>query len=147
MSKLTCLLLQQYYLHLNIFVKNKYIEWNVHEKDSGIFICKRNIKPIYIILTKQVTFQSFLNNIGIWEKINIHLCCVNYATTVADLRGGAPLRTKMFSISCSFSENLAKSYVGAPPPPGGLAPPPTGNPGSAPGQTFWQLCAVEFSGN
>ena len=82
MSKLTCLLLQQYYLHLNIFVKNKYIEWNVHEKDSGIFICRRNIKPIYIILTKQVTFQSFLNNIGIWEKINIHLCCVNYATNI-----------------------------------------------------------------
>ena len=56
---------------------------------------------------------------------------------VADLGGGAPgarplpLRPKIFSISCSFSQNLAKSYVGVPPP-GGLAPPPTGNPGSAP---------------
>ena len=29
--------------------------------------------------------------------------------------GGAPLRPKIFSISCSFSENLTKSYVGAPP--------------------------------
>ena len=34
-------------------------------------------------------------------------------------KGGAPgarspLRTKIFSISCTFSENLAKSYVGAP---------------------------------
>ena len=28
---------------------------------------------------------------------------------------GAPLRSKMFSISCSFRENLAKSYVGTPP--------------------------------
>ena len=36
--------------------------------------------------------------------------------TVADLRGAPPppLQTKIFSISCSFSENLAKSYVGAP---------------------------------
>ena len=41
-----------------------------------------------------------------------------------------PLRPKIFSISCSFSENLTKLYVGAPP--RGLVPPPTGNPGSAP---------------
>ena len=52
----------------------------------------------------------------------------------ADLGGPAraPLRHKIFSISCSFSQNLAKSYVGAPPPEG-WRPPPTGNPGSAPG--------------
>ena len=37
---------------------------------------------------------------------------------------------QILSISCSFWENLAKSYVGAPPP-GELAPPPRGNPGSA----------------
>ena len=53
--------------------------------------------------------------------------------SVADLGGwpGArpPLQPKIFSISCSFSQNLAKSYVGAP---GELAPPPMGNPGSAP---------------
>ena len=41
-----------------------------------------------------------------------------------------PLRPKFFSISCSFWGQFAKSYVGAPP--GGLAPPPTGNPGCAP---------------
>ena len=41
----------------------------------------------------------------------------------------SPLRPKIFSISCSFRENLAKSYVGRP---RGSAPPPTGNPGSAP---------------
>ena len=29
-----------------------------------------------------------------------------------------PLRPKIFSISCSFSENLTKSYVGAPTPEG-----------------------------
>ena len=39
--------------------------------------------------------------------------------TVADLGGGCPrralpLRPKIFSISCSFSHNLVKSYVGAP---------------------------------
>ena len=39
--------------------------------------------------------------------------------------GGAPppLGTQILSISCSFRENLAKSYVGAPPP-GELVPPP-----------------------
>ena len=41
-------------------------------------------------------------------------------STVADLRGGAgdarpPLGAQILSISCSFWENLAKSYVGAPP--------------------------------
>ena len=41
------------------------------------------------------------------------------------------LRPEIFSISCSFTENLVISYVGAPSP-GQLAPPPTGNPGSAP---------------
>ena len=54
---------------------------------------------------------------------------------VADLRGGAgdappPPGVQILSISCSFWEILAKLYVGAPPP-GELAPPPRGNPGSA----------------
>ena len=40
-----------------------------------------------------------------------------------------PLGVQILSISCSFSVNLAISYVGAPP--GELAPPPRGNPGSA----------------
>ena len=40
-----------------------------------------------------------------------------------------PPGTQILSISCSFRENLAKSYVG---PPGKLARPPWGNPGSAP---------------
>ena len=50
-------------------------------------------------------------------------------------KGGArdapppPLGAQILSISCSFQENMAKSYVGAPP--GELAPPPRGNPGSA----------------
>ena len=45
-------------------------------------------------------------------------------------RGRAPPPgVQILSISCSFWEILAKSYVGAPP--GELAPPPRGNPGSA----------------
>ena len=41
--------------------------------------------------------------------------------TVADLRGGArdartPPGAQILSISCSFWGNMAKSYVGAPPP-------------------------------
>ena len=47
--------------------------------------------------------------------------------SVADLGGTppacAPLRPKIFLISCSFSENLTKLYVGAPQPP---FPPPEG---------------------
>ena len=60
---------------------------------------------------------------------------INYnSQTVADLRGGAgdarpPLGVQILSISCSFWENLTNLYVGAPP--GELAPPPRGNPGSA----------------
>ena len=42
-----------------------------------------------------------------------------------------PPGVQILSISCSFWEILAKSYVGAPP--GELAPPPRGNPGSATG--------------
>ena len=49
---------------------------------------------------------------------------------MADLRDVLPT-ANIFSISCSFVlENLAKSYDGARP--RGLAPSPTGNPGSAP---------------
>ena len=40
-----------------------------------------------------------------------------------------PPGVQILSISCSFWENLAKLYVGAPP--GELAPPPRGNPRSA----------------
>ena len=47
------------------------------------------------------------------------------------LNARPPLGAQILSISCSFWENLAKSYVGAPP--GELAPPPRGNPGSATG--------------
>ena len=55
---------------------------------------------------------------------------------MADLTEGAgdappPLGVQILSISCSFWEILAKSYVGAPA--GELAPPPRGNPGSATG--------------
>ena len=44
-------------------------------------------------------------------------------------RAPPPLGVQILSISCSFWEILAKSYVGAPP--GELAPPPRGNPRSA----------------
>ena len=59
---------------------------------------------------------------------------------VADLRGArgtrAPPGVQILSISCSFWEILAKSYVGAPP---GSWRPPRGNPGSATayGNTLW----------
>ena len=79
-----------------------------------------------------------------------------FVKPVADLRGALGTRppspgAKILSISCSFWEILAKSYVGAPP--GKLAPPPRGNPGSATGNYSKNLicnrfkigCGVEFS--
>ena len=53
---------------------------------------------------------------------------------VADLRGAQgsrppPTGDQILSIPCIFWENLSKLYVGVPP--GELAPPPRGNPGSA----------------
>ena len=53
--------------------------------------------------------------------------------SLVDLRRGprdaCPPGVQILSNTCSFWENLAKSCVGTPP--GGLAPPPRGNPGSA----------------
>ena len=47
------------------------------------------------------------------KGIKMHLTTIS----VADLRGarGTPPGVQILSISCSFWENLAKSYVGAPP--------------------------------
>ena len=66
----------------------------------------------------------------------IPLCILASPLSVADLRGGA--KAHKFLSLMHFSENLAKSYVG--PPAGGLAPPPTRNPGSAP--DYFMLCTL-----
>ena len=52
-----------------------------------------------------------------------------------------PLGVQILSISCSFWEILAKSYVGDPP--GELAPPLRGNPGSATGH-FSRKCTAHL---
>ena len=44
-----------------------------------------------------------------------------------------PLGVQILSLSCSFWENLAKSYVGAP---WRVGAPPPGNPGSATGEKY-----------
>ena len=51
---------------------------------------------------------------------------------------------QIFSISCSFWENLAQSYVGTSH--GGLAPPPRGNPGSAPASHLERRSTKTFAG-
>ena len=58
--------------------------------------------------------------------------CSRVKSAVADLRGGTPgaPRPKIFSISCNFLENFAKSYVGLPS--CRVGAPSYGNPGSAP---------------
>ena len=67
----------------------------------------------------------------VFNLFNHHTLCSG------GFRGGAPpsLRPKIFPISCSFSQNLAKSYVSAPLE--GWRPLLRGNPGSTPacGQT------------
>ena len=71
------------------------------------------------------------NNLGYHEKctcdsvVELEPLAREKLKTVSLLSGGfrgrprrvPPLRPKIFLISCSFSQNLAKSYVGAPPPP------------------------------
>ena len=68
----------------------------------------------------------------LYGKMNRDYCVANsqYMPMQWRLQRGRPL-TKIFVISCIFSENLANLYAGAPPP-AGLAPPPMGNPGSGP---------------
>ena len=66
-------------------------------------------------------------------------------------KGGAP-RPKMFSISCVFLEFLENHRLATPP--GGLAPPPMGNPGSAPAGvqilsiscSFWENLKKSYVG-
>ena len=70
------------------------------------------------------------------RSVNLEQNIGRFLVTVADLRVGRegrppPLGVQILSISCSFWENLAKSYVGALP--GELAPLPRGNSGSATG--------------
>ena len=53
--------------------------------------------------------------------------------TVTDLTGCPPTVQKFLNFKqLLFEENMAKSYIGVP---GGLAPPPTGNPGPVPDLT------------
>ena len=70
---------------------------------------------------------------------------IRHWSAVADLHSKIldarpPLGVQILSISCIFWENLAKSYVGAPP---GVGDPPRGNPRSATGQH----CCLENQGN
>ena len=77
---------------------------------------------------------------GVNGPLHTRLCYLDsticYCTySVADLHSKfwtrIPPGVQILSISCSFWENLAKSYVGGPP--WELATPPRGNPGSATG--------------
>ena len=53
-----------------------------------------------------------------WRCFSLHndwLKLIPLSSNNDGFRGDGPLRPKIFSISCSFSQNLAKSYVGTPP--------------------------------
>ena len=71
--------------------------------------------------------------------VNMSLCCSVFCPSLWLLHPVVdswvpPPRPIFFSISCSFSANLAKSCVGDPS--RGLTPPPMGNPGSATGGIY-----------
>ena len=78
-----------------------------------IFSKTKNCHILFIDTTTGTTSKKFCFNCK--QKLDLH-----YTKSVADLgaRGA-----QILSISCSFRENLAISYVGAPPPSGELAPP------------------------
>ena len=61
-----------------------------------------------------------------WHSLLLSISVTGLHSKILDV----PPRVQILSISCRFWENLAKSYVGTP---GGLVPPPRGNPGSASG--------------
>ena len=91
---------------------------------------KRNLKRKQRL--KVNTNVSFLLGLALIRVLSARRanCDIYYkVSAVADLRGASPPRVQILSISCSFGENLAKSYVAAPL--GELASPPRGNPGSA----------------
>ena len=98
-----------------------------------VFRC--NIKYLFIYLLKAMSTEAGgSDDLYLLMKITCCEKCFSFLySAVADLRGSAgdapPLGVQTLSISCSFWEILAKSYVGAPP--GDLAPPPWGNPASA----------------
>ena len=88
----------------------------------------------------------------LWER-----GLTNHITGSGGFRGAkgarAPLQPEIFSISCSFSENLAISYVGSPPPsPDGwrpllrgiLDPPMTGDSNLMFLTRFWWLSDAEM---
>ena len=83
------------------------------EEVSGLF----RVTEGEMILNKKLNF-IFMGN----QKCGYSTCWQQqWQYSVADLVGGRtqrappPPRPKIFLISCSFSENLTKSYVGAPP--------------------------------
>ena len=95
------------------------------------------IRLYYIIIIFSFNiFPRSLNKHGISQKerniVLKSLLCILIGLNI--LHGEAhppPHGAQILSISCSFWENLPKSYIDVSP--GGLAPPPQGNPGSATG--------------
>ena len=76
------------------------------------------------------SFQPGEHLAGGFVNSAVSCTCECSAGSKGDARDACPPGAQILSISCSFWENLAKTYVGAP---GELAPPPRGNPGSATG--------------
>ena len=79
-------------------------------------------RPKMLSISCSILMLPPMRNVGsapvnILNSKSLYVWC-----TVADLRGrgcvgrASPLGVQILSISCSFWENLAKSYVGAPPP-------------------------------
>ena len=89
--------------------QSKSISLNITPELFSESTTKKDCKNIAVLMSCFKVFQWRIYIVKFWTR--------------------APPGVQILSISCSFWENLAKSYVGAPP--GELAPPPRGNPGSA----------------
>ena len=106
------------------------------------FIRNLDFKQVTSVPSAQEAWNSVISTREAWDSVPLsardardsvpYTWNARDSVPVADLGGrprrAPPLATKFFSISCSFRENLLKSYPGAPP--WGLAP-PWENPGSA----------------
>ena len=123
--------------NLRVFGANSILMQSLSFQREGVWKCLNQFFPIPDNASALINYNKTCHTIEFREhpRHNLLVLCIEDVlySTLADLGGrgrreGRP-RVQIISISCTFGENLAKSYVGAPP--GGLAPSPRENPESA----------------
>ena len=132
-----------YYFPMRSFIQDRFVSGGWTGGCTGTPRTARLISTVregtltaHAVIRGSTTIISFRPATTTTDNAQVQITVeISFPKAVADLRGArgtlAP-RVQILSISCSFWENLAKSYVGAPP--GELALPHRGNPGSATGR-------------